>query len=222
MMYPYSSYSYSIYGSQATFLVIAILAAIILGVVLYFTFLNKKNEGKYNGAAEKIYNFFNFNKFYVEDVMKLLYIVSTAVLTVIAIVILFTQSLLGGILILIIGNVALRISYELIMMFIILCRKTVSVDKKLDKITKFYGDDFDGADFDDAEINDCESCCAGSECCGDGQNGCAENCSDEVPCCSEVKDAAKDDTKDEVKESEADSEPKESDGGEERIKASDR
>ena len=62
---------------------VAVLAAIILGVVLYFTFLSKKNEGKYKGVTEKIYNFFSFNKFYTEEIMKLLYIVMAAVLVVV-------------------------------------------------------------------------------------------------------------------------------------------
>ena len=58
--YPYSYY-YNYSGIAGA--VIAILVAIILGVVLYFTFLNKKNEGKYTGTPGKIYNFLNFNKF---------------------------------------------------------------------------------------------------------------------------------------------------------------
>lgn len=137
-MYPFS-YSYDFYyGGGTTFLVIAILVAVILSVVLYFTFLNKKNEGKYTGAAEKIYNFFSFNKFYAEDILKLLYIISAAVFTVAGLAVLFTQSFVGGLLLILVGNVALRITYELVMMFIILCRKTVSLDKKMDKITDFF------------------------------------------------------------------------------------
>lgn len=177
MMYPYSQ-SYSIYyGGQVTFLVVAVLAAIILGVVLYFTFLSKKNEGKYKGVTEKIYNFFSFNKFYTEEIMKLLYIVMAAVLVVVGVVMLFTYSLVGGLLILVLGNILLRICYELIMMFIILCRKTVSVDKKLDKITDFYSDDFGYEDFSAVEAEDsqacdncgsCEEACVGCESACDG------------------------------------------------------
>lgn len=177
MMYPYSQ-SYSIYyGGQVTFLVVAVLAAIILGVVLYFTFLSKKNEGKYKGVTEKIYNFFSFNKFYTEEIMKLLYIVMAAVLVVVGVVMLFTYSLVGGLLILVLGNILLRICYELIMMFIILCRKTVSVDKKLDKITDFYSDDFGYEDFSAEEAEDsqacdncgsCEEACVGCESACDG------------------------------------------------------
>ena len=71
MMYPYS-YSYGIlyYGREIAIFA-AILLAVVLSIVLYFTFLNKKNEGKYKGAKGKIYNFLSFNKFYTEDIMKL-------------------------------------------------------------------------------------------------------------------------------------------------------
>lgn len=138
MMYPYSYHYEFYYGNQITFLAVAILVAVILSVVLYFTFLNKKNEGKYEGIAKKIYNFFNFNKFYVEDILKLVYIISAAVLTVVGVTILFSQSFIAGLLILIAGNVALRIGYELIMMFIIMCRKTVSFDRKFDKVAAFF------------------------------------------------------------------------------------
>ena len=141
MMYPYN-YSYEYYYTgRLTCMVVAILAAVILSVVLYFTFLRKKNEGKYKGFTEKIYNFFNFNKFYVEEILKLVYIVSAAVLTVVSLVSLFSPAFFIGLITLILGNVALRIAYELIMMFIIICRKTVSVDKKLDKIAAACGND---------------------------------------------------------------------------------
>ena len=143
LTYPFSqSYGYY-YSSNLEAVGVAILVAMILAVVFYFTFLSKKNEGKFKGFAAKVYNFFNFNKFYVEDVLRLIYVVSVAFLLVVSLAVLFSASFIAGLLLLVLGNVALRIGYELIMMFIILCRKTVSVDKRLEKIGKFYSDDFD-------------------------------------------------------------------------------
>ena len=130
MMNPYWSYTYYYMGNSLTFIIIALLVAVILAVVLFFTFMSKKNEGKFTGAKGKLYNFLCFNKFYVEDILKLLYVVSAVVVTVLGVVMLF-ESFLVGLLLLIVGNVLLRVSYELIMMFIILCRKTVSIDRKL-------------------------------------------------------------------------------------------
>lgn len=221
MMYPYSQ-SYSIYyGGQVTFLVVAVLAAIILGVVLYFTFLSKKNEGKYKGVTEKIYNFFSFNKFYTEEIMKLLYIVMAAVLVVVGVVMLFTYSLVGGLLILVLGNILLRICYELIMMFIILCRKTVSVDKKLDKITDFYSDDFGYEDFSSVEADDsqtCDNCDNCEETCG----GCETGDSCEATCegCAETEDSAE--TVEEQVNDEKEGKEEAIDDNIENIKASDR
>ena len=61
LTYPFSqSYGYY-YSSNLEAVGVAILVAMILAVVFYFTFLNKKNEGKFKGFAAKVYNFFNFN-----------------------------------------------------------------------------------------------------------------------------------------------------------------
>lgn len=172
--YPYSYY-YNYSGIAGA--VIAILVAIILGVVLYFTFLNKKNEGKYTGTPEKIYNFLNFNKFYAEDILKLLYIISAAVLTVASIIFMFlgTKTFVASLLLLVLGNVSLRVGYELVMMFIILCRKTVSVDRRLEKIEKFYGDDFDQGE-------SAEEFCAEDSCPESGCGADPQSCKSD-PCC---------------------------------------
>lgn len=164
LTYPFSqSYGYY-YSINLEAVGVAILVAMILAVVFYFTFLDKKNEGKFKGFAAKVYNFFNFNKFYVEDVLRLIYVVSVAFLLVVSLAVLFSASFIAGLLLLVLGNVALRIGYELIMMFIILCRKTVSVDKRLEKIGKFYSDDFDEGVCAEAAPEAAGESCAG--CCG--------------------------------------------------------
>lgn len=136
----YNSYYY--YSNLVTALSIGAIVAVIVALVVYFTFMKKENEGKFSGAKEVVYNYLNFNRFYLEDIVKLLYVICSAVLTVVGIILLFAD-FLTGIIIAVLGNVALRISYELLMMFVILCKKSASIDKKLSKIEKFYSDDFD-------------------------------------------------------------------------------
>jgi len=137
----YYNYGYY-YNNVSTAMAIGVIAAIILACVVYFTFMKSSNEGKYTGVKEWFYNFLNFNKFYLEDVMKFLYVLCAAIITVVGLVMLFVNFLTALILI-VAGNVVLRISYESLMMFIILCKKSASIDKKLAKIEKFYSDDFD-------------------------------------------------------------------------------
>ena len=142
MYYDNYYYNYNYYNNIATALAIGIIAAIIFACVVYFTFMKKENEGKFTGMKGKAYNFLTFNKFYLEDIVKFLYVLCAAVLTVVGVIMLFVN-FISGLLVALGGNVLLRVSYELLMMFVILCKKSASIDKKLSKIEKFYGDDFD-------------------------------------------------------------------------------
>ena len=151
MGYPYYTYNYNYSLGGATGIIIAILVSVILAIVLNFTFLSKKNEGKYTGFLGKVYNFLCFNKFYLEEILKLLYVVLATVTTVVGLFVIFSANFIAGLMMILFGNLGIRIVYELAMMFIILCRKTVAVDKKLDKISKFYGDDFDDGMTNQAE-----------------------------------------------------------------------
>lgn len=136
----YNPYYY--YDNIATAMGIGVIVAIILACVVYFTFMKKSNEGKFTGVKGLIYNYLTFNKFYLEDVVKFLHVLCAALITVVGLVMLFVN-FITGIVLVIVGNVSLRISYELLMMFIILCKKSAAIDKKLEKIEKFYVDDFD-------------------------------------------------------------------------------
>jgi len=140
--YYYGDY-YTSYFDRAAAVGITVLLAAIAGVILYFTFFSKKNEGKFTGKKEAIYNFMNFNRFYVEDIMKLLYIVSACMVSAAGIVMIVMGSFLSGCLTFVVGNLGLRVSFELIMMFVIMCRKSVSMDKKLEGIAKYYDDGYD-------------------------------------------------------------------------------
>ena len=119
---------------------VAALLAVILGIVLFCTFLRKNNEGKFSGFKGKLYNALNFNRFYAENIIKFLYVIAACVVTVVGIVCIVMGSFIAGVCAIVIGNVALRISMELLLMFVILCKKTVSMDRRLSKIEAFYED----------------------------------------------------------------------------------
>ena len=153
MIYDYYGY----YETPATrlmnggiFLIGAAILAVIVGVVLFVTFMSKKHEGKHQGFLEKVYNFLNFNRFYAENLVRLLYVIAVCVLVLVGIALM----LLGldahasaifwmGAGLLVLGNLAARICCELVMMFIILCRKTVSVDRRLSKMEDIFTVDTD-------------------------------------------------------------------------------
>lgn len=146
---------------------ISAVVAVIAGIVLCFTFLRKRNEGRYAGIVGKIYNAMTFNRFYAENIIKFVYIIAACTVTVMGIVLIVMGAFLAGIIMLIGANIALRISFEMILMFIILCKKAVSMDRRLSKIENFYvenygddwgGDEEQGCDEDESCGGDCGSC----------------------------------------------------------------
>ena len=122
--------------------IVAVVAALI-GVILYFTLFSKKNEDRFTGFKGKLYNLMTFNRFYAEDILKFLYVIATCMVTACGIAIIVMGSFLSGITLLVLANIALRVVFELLMMFIMLCRKTVAMDRKLGRIADYYDDGYD-------------------------------------------------------------------------------
>lgn len=141
------------YGSiqRMIFWVIGLIAAaVVLGIVLNFTFLKKSNEGKFKGIWRKLYDTLSMNRFYTEDIVKLVQVITFLILTFLGLYMIFTGSIVGGLMLIIFGNLMARLCYELIIMFAILARKTVSMDKRLSGIEKFYSDDMKDWEGDEA------------------------------------------------------------------------
>lgn len=119
-MYPYNNYypEYNtITSSVNSFLVIAIAFSLAITILVYVLFMDKKNEKKLDKTTKKIFDFLHFKKLYLEEILKICYLFSTVFLNIIAISCLVKNFVLF-ILLFIIGNVSLRIFYELIVMFI--------------------------------------------------------------------------------------------------------
>lgn len=140
----YYGYSTPMMNYLNSGLVMAIAAAVaaVIGIILYFTLFAKRNEDRFSGLKGKFYNLMTLNRFYAEDILKFFYIVITFAVTAAGIAAIVLGSFLAGITILVAGNVSLRLTFELVMMFIMLCRKTVSMDRKLSRIVDYYDDGY--------------------------------------------------------------------------------
>ena len=149
------------YVNYSLVLGIAAAVAAVLGVALFFTFFRRKNEGRFFGVKGKMYDFMNLNRFYAEDILRFVYIVATCVVTVTGIVTIILGSFIMGILELVAVNLALRICFELVMMFIMLCRKTVSMDRKLSRIADYYDDGYE--EFCGGDCGSCGEDCEGAD-----------------------------------------------------------
>ena len=107
--------------------IISVVTAIVVGLVLYFLVFNKKKENEYKGFLKVVYDLIHFKYFIIEDIFKVTYLIGALAIT------LLSFGYIGNIkfpIILVAGNLALRISYELMLLFIDLCHNVKELNKK--------------------------------------------------------------------------------------------
>ena len=107
--------------------IIALVLAVVGGIVLYFTVFSKKNENKYNGVMRVLYDLVQFKYFVIDDIYRILYIVSVLAVT------LLSFNYIGKwqfLVILIGGNLVLRVTFECFMLFINLCHNVRDMANK--------------------------------------------------------------------------------------------
>ena len=131
----YSTYGYSTSRGLASsgnliWIIISAVLAVVGGIVLYFTFLSKKNEGKFAGFLGWMYDFLTFKKMVIENILKVCYLI-VAIFITLASFALISVNFVSFLLMLVIGNLAARIMYELFLVVLVICRNTTEINKKL-------------------------------------------------------------------------------------------
>ncbi len=110
--------------------IISIVVAIIGGITLYFTVFNKKQTAKYKGFMKYLSEFVNFKYFIIDDLFRILYLISAIMITLLSFTYIGSWKFLT---LLILGNLGLRIVYELLLLFNELCLNVREINKKIKK-----------------------------------------------------------------------------------------
>lgn len=110
--------------------IISVVVALVGGITLYFVFL--KSNKKYTGFVAKLKDFLNFKSLLLEEILKVSYMVLAIFITLYSFGLIGT-SVISFFLTLILGNLALRISYELSILLIKICKNTSEINDKLKK-----------------------------------------------------------------------------------------
>lgn len=127
----YSSSYYARSAASAAWLPILSLILAIAGTVLAYIFIMPKSKVKnLNKFWYFVHNIFHFKTLLVEKIFKALYVYATIFCIISGFFMLFTN-FLTGLLLMILGPVAFRISFEMIMMFIMLVQNTNDIRNKL-------------------------------------------------------------------------------------------
>ncbi len=112
--------------------IVALLVALVGGIVLYFTFLSKKNDGKFEGVLGWLYDTLTFKKMLLETVLKITYLIFAIWITLSSFTLIGT-SFWGFVLMLIGGNILIRVIYEFSLITIVMCRNTTEINTYLKK-----------------------------------------------------------------------------------------
>ena len=119
----------------SVWLIISVVLAIVGGLLVYFLFLSKKNEGKFKGFVGWLYDFLSFKKMFMEALLKITYLIVAIYITLSSFAIIGT-SFIGFLVYLIVGNLIARIVYEFSLILLVICRNTTEINKSLKGNTK--------------------------------------------------------------------------------------
>ena len=109
--------------------IIALVLAIIGGILVYVLFLNKKNEKKFTGFVKWLYDFLSFKTLTIEMLLKVFYLIGAIFITLYSFAFIGTSALaFFGMLIL--GNLVLRICYEFSLIAILIYKNVKELNEK--------------------------------------------------------------------------------------------
>lgn len=137
---------------QLIFLIVAVVLAIAATVLAFIFIVSEKRREKLNAFGKFLHDALNFKYLIVEKVLQALYIFATAFVILYGVLQLFNvqQSYWGGgatwmggrgLLLIILGPIAVRLSYELMMMAVLLVKNVMEINRKLADQTGSAGAD---------------------------------------------------------------------------------
>lgn len=120
---------------DSNWLIISAILAIVGGITAYVMFVSQKKEKKFSGFVDWLHDFLNFKNFFIEIILKVLYLITAIYITLGSFSFIRT-SVASFFLMLIIGNIIARVSYEMLLMLITIVKNTTEINEKLNYIKK--------------------------------------------------------------------------------------
>ena len=136
-MYDFDMYSYgSSLSTLGTLGTIALVLAIVATILAFIFIVPAKRRDKMGKFGKFLHDTCNFKYLIVEKILQALYIFFTALVIFIGFFMLFCSDWSGwmggkGILIMILGPIAVRLSYELIMLAVLVVKNVIAINNKL-------------------------------------------------------------------------------------------
>lgn len=110
--------------------ILAIVFAIIGGLLVYFLFLKSKKDLKLNNFLSWLKDFLDFKVMIIEPLLKVLYLISTIYVILVSFS-LISASFIAFLLVLVFGPIGVRLVYEGILMAIMNWKNLNELNKKV-------------------------------------------------------------------------------------------
>lgn len=120
------------FSFSEVWIIISILLAVIGGIFLFTTFFNKDKEETYTGLKKTLYDFVNFKITIIEPIFRVLYLISAIALTLSSLSYL-TVNFFQFIGVLVFGNIAIRLLFELLLLTLKLFKDVSEINSKMPK-----------------------------------------------------------------------------------------
>ena len=120
--------------------IVALILAVVATILAFVFIVPEKNRKKLNAFGKFLHDTVNFKYLIVEKILQAIYIFLTAYIVLSGFLMLFRvedtwsgSKWYGGVglLTMILGPIAIRLSYEFIMMFILLVKNVIQINNKL-------------------------------------------------------------------------------------------
>ena len=125
-------YNYDLYkttNNVYTFKLVAFIIALAATIIIYCVFMDKRNKDSYSNPLKRLYDYLHFNNFFMEPILKITYIFSSLYLTISAFGYIGT-SFLFFLLLLVLGNIILRMVFEGLMVIYKIYLNLNEINKK--------------------------------------------------------------------------------------------
>ena len=117
---------------SSVWIIVSLILAIVGGILIYFLFLSKKNEGKFTGFLGWVYDFLSIKKMFLETLLKITYLIVALYVTLSSFALIGVNFLLF-LATLLLGNLLVRIGYEFSLILLVICRNTTEIAKNTKK-----------------------------------------------------------------------------------------
>ena len=117
---------------SSVWLIVSLILAVVGGILVYFLFLSKKNEGKFTGFLGWLYDFLSFKKMFLESLLKITYLIIAIYVTLSSFAMIGTN-FFGFLISLLVGNLITRVIYEFSLILLVICRNTTEIAKNTKK-----------------------------------------------------------------------------------------